>query len=78
MSLFFWDVNSAMVVDNWRFGTSALASRVKQSKSWIAWPLKTGPRGCPETSLSSHERCLKTERSEELSSQSLNFGETAE
>ena len=63
----------------WFFGTAlTLFSRVKQSKSWTVWPLKTGPIGCPASSLYRHESCLKPERSEDLGSQSLNIGESAE
>ena len=34
--------------------------------SWNAWPLKKTPIGCPETSVATNQRCVISQKSEDL------------
>jgi hypothetical protein len=58
----FWDVTQRwMVISYWRLGTTYLTN-IQGSRR----PLKVGPIGCPETSATTIQRCVASQKSKDL------------
>jgi len=81
-----WDVRSfGLLTHHWlvfiyrRFGT-ACQFHLQRSSSpkrsfWTVWPLNMGLMGCPETSVNTNQRCVTSQKIEDLSpAYSLNRG----
>jgi hypothetical protein len=64
LGVFIFTTQRRLVVIYRRFGTTYRSHF--QASSWTCWPLKVGPVGCLETSVTTDIRCVTCQESEDL------------
>jgi hypothetical protein len=55
----YFTTSSGNSLSTFRDNLSVPTSKVKQPQSWIYWPFKTEPMGCPETSVKDYHSTMR-------------------